>query len=78
MFRDDLIKINCKETIEEFITFVYDDKGKPQAQSMKHDDRVMSLAINAYVDSQKYYNPDEANEIDDYEEYRPVNSRTGY
>ena len=78
MFRDDLIKINCKETIEEFITFVYDDKGKPQAQSMEHDDRVMSLAINAYVDSQKYYNPDEANEIDDYEEYRPVNSRTGY
>ena len=39
------IKISDRSTINELMTFVKDEKGKPQAQPGCHDDRVMALAI---------------------------------
>jgi phage terminase large subunit len=43
--RDHVELINDIKTLEEMLTFVRDDKGKPQAQEGKHDDLVMALAI---------------------------------
>jgi hypothetical protein len=39
------IEIPNKETINELLTFVRNDAGRPEAQADCHDDRVMSLAI---------------------------------
>jgi phage terminase large subunit len=38
-----------KQTLEEFLTFVRDESGKPVAQLGKHDDLVMSTAIAYYL-----------------------------
>lgn len=43
--RDWVDLINCTKTLEEMLTFIRDEKGRPQAQEGKHDDLVMSLAI---------------------------------
>ena len=43
--RDHVDNINDIATLEEMLTFVRDEKGKPQAQKGKHDDLVMALAI---------------------------------
>lgn len=39
------------ETLREMLTFVKDERGKPQAIAGKHDDLVMALAIAHYVAS---------------------------
>lgn len=38
-----------KQTLEEFLTFIRDENGKPVAQLGKHDDLVMSTAIAYYL-----------------------------
>lgn len=43
--RDHIDMINDIKTLEEMLTFVRDEKGKPSAQKGKHDDLVMALAI---------------------------------
>jgi phage terminase large subunit len=43
--RDFIDSINCQQTLDEMLTFVRDEKGKPCAQQGKHDDLVMALAI---------------------------------
>lgn len=48
-------KINDKETIEEMINFIVDEKGKPQAQEGCHDDLVMGKAIAHYIRPQQKY-----------------------
>jgi phage terminase large subunit len=50
-----------RTTIEEMLTFVRDEHGKPQAQEGAHDDTVMALAI-AYAsrDQQSYVDADMA------------------
>lgn len=75
MIRERLVTINCKETVEECITYKRDDKGRMGAEQGRHDDRVISLAIGLYV----------ANEIpwvdieDDYEvECEVAFGNTGY
>ena len=49
--RDGSYKSDDKELWGECLTFVYDDKGKPQAQKGVHDDRVFgaALAIQASI-----------------------------
>lgn len=47
--RDYCYLINDIKTLEEMLTFVRDEKGKPAAQEGKHDDLVMSLAITLQV-----------------------------
>lgn len=43
--RDSIECLCDEETIEEMLTFVYDEKWKPQAEAGKHDDLVLALAI---------------------------------
>jgi phage terminase large subunit len=47
--RDHTIKLNDIGTLEEMLTFVRDDRGKPMAQQGKHDDLVMAFAIGLHV-----------------------------
>jgi phage terminase large subunit len=43
--RDHVDLLNDITTLEEMLTFIRDEKGKPQAQDGKHDDTVLALAI---------------------------------
>lgn len=43
--RQALQTITDPDTLQEMLTFVYDDEWKPQAEEGEHDDLVMSLAI---------------------------------
>jgi len=53
--REHIEKINDKITLEEMLTFVRNEKGKPEAQEGAHDDCVMALAIaHAIRDQQDY------------------------
>lgn len=49
----ELQNITDYETLGEMLTFVYDEKWKPQAEVGKHDDLVMALAIAHYIRSQQ-------------------------
>lgn len=44
-----------KETIEEMISFIVNEKGKAEAQEGCHDDLVMGLAIAHYIRPQQKY-----------------------
>ncbi len=46
-------QINDKETLEEMLTFVRNEKGRPEAQSGCHDDLIMGLAITYYIRGQQ-------------------------
>lgn len=50
---DHIELINDKETLEEMLTFVRNEKGRPEAQIGAHDDLVMALAISYYIRSQQ-------------------------
>jgi hypothetical protein len=72
--RERTVKINCKETIEECLTYVRDDKGATNAQEGCYDDRVMALAIGLYANYEVPYT-----EVEDYEpEYEVAFGNTGY
>lgn len=43
---------NDKETLEEMLTFVRNEKGRPEAQQGAHDDLIMALAIAHYIKEQ--------------------------
>ena len=47
--------INDKETLEEMLVFVRNEKGRPEAQEGCHDDLVMALAIAYYIRTQQSY-----------------------
>jgi phage terminase large subunit len=49
--------INDKQTLEEMLTFVRSEKGKPEAQKGAHDDCVMGLAIAHKTREQQRYTP---------------------
>lgn len=61
--RDYTDRINDIDTLQEMVTFIVDDKGKPIAMEGHHDDLVMSYAIGLYSLSQVY---------EDYEETKPI------
>lgn len=46
-------QINDKETLEEMLTFVRNENGRPEAQSGCHDDLIMGLAITYYIRGQQ-------------------------
>lgn len=50
---DHIEKINDKDTLEEMLTFVRNEKGRPEAQEGAHDDLVMALAIAHYIRDQQ-------------------------
>lgn len=51
--RENTELINDISTLEEMLTFVRNEKGKPEAQQGKHDDLIMSLAIAHYSRNQQ-------------------------
>lgn len=51
--REETDKINDKETLEEMLTFVRNEKGRPEAQIGAHDDLVMALAIAHHIREQQ-------------------------
>jgi phage terminase large subunit len=53
LVRDSVEQINDIKTLEEMMTFMRNDKGKPEAQNGKHDDLIMSLCIALYIRSQQ-------------------------
>jgi len=50
--RENIELINDKLTLEEMLTFVKNEKGRPEAQEGSHDDLVMGLAIAFYIRDQ--------------------------
>ena len=46
--------IMSAETLEEMITFKYNDKNEPEAEIGMHDDRVISMAIAQYMKTKLY------------------------
>lgn len=47
--------INDKETLEEMLTFIRNEKGRPEAQEGAHDDLIMALAIVYYARNQQSF-----------------------
>lgn len=52
---EEVNKINDKDTLEEMLIFVRNEKGKPEAQEGGHDDLVMGLAITYYIREQQSF-----------------------
>jgi phage terminase large subunit len=50
--------INDIPTLNEMLTFVRNEKGRPEAQDGAHDDLVMGLGIAHYIRPQQSYVPD--------------------
>lgn len=48
--------INDKDTLDEMLTFVRNEKGRAEAQEGKHDDLIMALAIAYQTRDQQDYN----------------------
>lgn len=53
--REDIGTINDKSTLEEMLTFVRNEKGRPEAMSGAHDDLIIGLAIAHYIRPQQSY-----------------------
>lgn len=53
---EEIDKINDKDTLEEMLIFVRNEKGRPEAQEGGHDDLVMGLAITYYIREQQSFN----------------------
>lgn len=65
VFRDNVSWINDKETLEEALTFVRNEKGRPEAQNGAHDDLIMGLAITYYIRTQQRYNVEKVEKIEE-------------
>lgn len=55
IFRDHPELINDIEILEEALTFIRNEKGRPEAASGAHDDLIMGLAITYYIRTQQSY-----------------------
>jgi hypothetical protein len=51
--RENITNINDITTLREMLTFIRNEKGKPEAEIGKHDDLVMSLAITYFISNQQ-------------------------
>ena len=56
--RDSTNQINDKETLEEMLTFVRNENGRPEAQQGAHDDLIMALAIAYDIKDQVVFEKD--------------------
>lgn len=52
---EEIDKITDKETLQEMLTFIKNEKGRPEAQQGYHDDQVMSLAITYDIREQQSF-----------------------
>lgn len=53
LVKENVELINDKETLEEMLTFVKNERGRPEAQDGYHDDLVMGKAIALYIRPQQ-------------------------
>lgn len=74
--REQIDLINDIDTLNEMLTFVRNEDGRPEAQEGKHDDTIMALAIAHKARSQQSMTLYE-DEESDYE-YSGAFGRTGY
>lgn len=51
--REEIELINDIDTLDEMLTFVRNEKGRPEAQEGKHDDLIMGLAIAHHIRGQQ-------------------------
>lgn len=57
IFRENINLINDRTTLNEALTFIKNEKGKPEAEQGKHDDTIIALAITYYIRTQQFYSP---------------------
>jgi phage terminase large subunit len=55
LVRESVSSINDIKTLEEMLTFVKNENGRPQAQDGAHDDLLMGLAITYHIRDQQAY-----------------------
>lgn len=77
LVEDHLELFNDIKTLEEMLTFVYDENNRPDAESGKHDDLLFSDMIGEEIRSQqrRYVDPEYEEEGPEYE---TAFGRTGY
>lgn len=78
--RDSIDTISDRTTLEEMLTFVRSEKGRPEAQLGAHDDMIMGLAIAHYSRGQQqdYITEIVPDPIYNFEFEKPKPSPTGY
>ena len=52
---EEIDKITDKDTLKEMLTFIKNEKGRPEAQEGYHDDLVMGLAIAYDIREQQQF-----------------------
>ena len=62
--RESVELINDRTTLEEMLTFVRNDKGRPEAEEGAHDDCIMALAIAYYIRDQQSYTVKKSSKFD--------------
>lgn len=77
--RENVELINDRLTLEEMLTFVRNEKGRPEAQQGTHDDLVMGLAISYYARSQVVFDtePITIEQVFNFEEEKPITDDYG-
>lgn len=61
VFKDYIDTINDLDTLKEALTFIYNDKMRPEAQVGAHDDFIMAAAITHYIRTQQTYTVEKIN-----------------
>ena len=76
--------LNDKDTLEEMLVFVRNEKGRPEAKEGEHDDLVMGLAIaydireqQRFTLSSKEYAPEPELDYDEFSKVRTIESDFG-
>jgi hypothetical protein len=64
LVRDHIELINDVKSLSEMITFIKNERGKPEAQEGKHDDLIIALAIAHAIRDQQAYTVDKADKFD--------------
>lgn len=77
--RENVELINDKLTLEEMLTFVRNEKGRPEAQQGAHDDLVMGLAIAYYSRTQVVFDVEsiEMEKVFNFKSEEPLNEDYG-
>lgn len=63
---DHIELINDRETLEEMLVFIRNEKGRPEAQEGCHDDLVIALAIAYYIRTQQSMKVDYTRKIEEF------------
>ncbi|WNS74244.1 PBSX family phage terminase large subunit [Bacillus sp. DTU_2020_1000418_1_SI_GHA_SEK_038] len=79
--REHVELINDIDTLNEMLTFVRNENGKPEAQEGKHDDLIISLAIAHKAREQQLFEPIKEEKLvknpNDYDHYSHWEDETG-